>query len=166
MQTWRAILSFFVHRSQWRKHRLWVCSRLLSCWLRVLIEHRVCTISVVEWYKGCWNHAHYFERVQKDIRAILLINKTGMLINAGIALGFFTGSGDIIPFSVDLSDFCRSFMEERISTIKIYISHHVLLVNEVYKVIKKTVFLTFGAQFDTRSSSGCKLEWFASFVGS
>ena len=159
-------IPFFVDRSQWREHRFWVCSRLLSCFLRVLIEHRVCVISVVEWYKSCWNHVRYIARVEKDIRAMLLINKTGMLIDAGNALGFFTGSGDVIPFSVDLSDFCRSSREERFTTIKFYISHHVLLVNEVYIVIKKTVFLTFGAQFDTRSSSGCKLEWFASFVGS
>ena len=47
-------------------------------------------------------------RVQKDIRAILLINRTGMLIVAGNALGFLTRSGNVIPFSVDLSDFCRS----------------------------------------------------------
>ena len=38
---------------------------------------------------------------------MLLINKTGMLMVAGNALGFFTGSGNVIPFSLDLSDFCR-----------------------------------------------------------
>ena len=71
---------------------------------------------------------------------MLLINKTGMSIVAGNALGFFTGSGKVIPFSVDLSDFCRSFSEERNVTIKIYISHNVLLVNEVYNVIKRNSF--------------------------
>ena len=89
---------------------------------------------------------------------MLLINNTGMLIVAGNALGFFTGSGNVIPFWVDLSDFCGSFREERNATIKIYISHHVLLVNEVYNVIKKTVFFKFGPQFDIRSSSGRKIE--------
>ena len=68
---------------------------------------------------------------------MLLINNTGMLIVAGHGLGFFTGSGNVIPFSVDLSDFCRSFRERRNATIKIYISHHVLLVNEVDNVIKR-----------------------------
>ena len=75
---------------------------------------------------------------------MLPINRTGMLIVAGNALGVFTGSGNVIQFSFDLSDFCRSFREERNTTIKTYISHHVLLVNEVYNVIKDIVFLTFG----------------------
>ena len=30
MQSWRAILPFIGHRSQWREHRIWVCSRLLG----------------------------------------------------------------------------------------------------------------------------------------
>ena len=67
---------------------------------------------------------------------MLLINRTDMLIVAGNALGFFTGSGNVIPFSVDLSDFRRSFRQESNTTIKIYISYDVLLVNEVHNVIK------------------------------
>ena len=73
-----------------------------------------------------------------------LINNTDMLIVAGNALGFFTGSGNVILFSVDLSKFCRIFREKRNATIEIYISHHVLLVNEVYNVIKRN------SLFDTR----------------
>ena len=88
---------------------------------------------------------------------MLLINKTGMLIVAGKAMGFFTGSGNVFPFSVDLYDFCRSFRQESKTTIKIYIRYDVLLVNEVHNVIK-TVLLTFGPQFDIRSSSGRKIE--------
>ena len=84
---------------------------------------------------------------------MLLINRTSLLILAGNALRFFTVSGNVIPFSVDVSDFCGSFREERYTTITIYLSHHVLIVNEVYNV-----FLTFGPQFDLRSSSGRKLE--------
>ena len=80
-----------------------------------------------------------------------------MLIVAGNALGFFTGSGNVTPFSVDLSGFCRSFREERNTTIKIYISHHVLLVNEVYNVIKRNRLLRFGPQFDILLSSGRKI---------
>ena len=76
-------------------------------------------------------------RFQKDIRAILLVDRTDMLIVAGNALGFFTGSGNVIPFLVDLSAFCRSFTEKRNTLIEIYISHHVLPVNEVYSVIKR-----------------------------
>ena len=66
-----------------------------------------------------------------------LINNTDMLIVAGNALGFFTGSGNVILFSVDLSNFCRIFREKRNATMKIYVSHHVLFVNEVHNVIKR-----------------------------
>ena len=71
---------------------------------------------------------------------MMFINNTGLLINARNALRFFTGSGNVIPFSVDLDDFYRSFREERNAAIKIYISHHVFLVNEVYNVIKRNSF--------------------------
>ena len=54
-----------------------------------------------------------------------------MLIVAGNELGFFTGSGNVIPFSVDLSDFSKSLREARNATLKIYITNHVLFVNEV-----------------------------------
>ena len=60
-----------------------------------------------------------------------------MLIVAGNALGFFTRSGNVIPFSVALSDFCRSFSEESKTKIKIYIGYDVVLVNEVHSVIKR-----------------------------
>ena len=79
---------------------------------------------------------------------MLLINKTGMHDKA---LGFFTESGTVIPFSVDLSDFCRSFREERNTTIKIHKSHHVLRVNEVYNVIKKS------SLFDIRTTIWSKI---------
>ena len=68
---------------------------------------------------------------------MLLINRTVKLIVAANALRFFTGSGNVILFSLDLSDFCRSFREESSTTIKIYISHDVLLINEVHNVIKR-----------------------------
>ena len=68
---------------------------------------------------------------------MLLINKTGMLIVAGNALGFFTGSGNVIPLSVDLSNFCRSFRQESNTTIKFYIGYEVLLINEVHNLIKR-----------------------------
>ena len=66
-----------------------------------------------------------------------LIHNTNMLIVAVNALGFFTESGNVSLFSVDLSKFCRIFREKRNATIKIYISHHVLLVDEVHNVIKR-----------------------------
>ena len=89
---------------------------------------------------------------------MLFINRTGMLIVAANVLGFFMGSANVIPFSVDLSDFNGSFREERNTTIKTYITHHVLLVNEVYNVIKRNNLLPFGPQVDIRSSSGRKKE--------
>ena len=68
---------------------------------------------------------------------MLLINKTVMPIVTGNALGFFTGSGIVIPFSVDLSDSCRSFGVESKTTIKIFKGYDVLLINEVHNVIKR-----------------------------
>ena len=59
-----------------------------------------------------------------------------MLIVAGNALGCFIGSGNVIPFSVDLSDFCWSFGLKNNTTIKIYIGHDALFLNEVHNVIK------------------------------
>ena len=63
-----------------------------------------------------------------------------MLIVAGSALGFFRGSGIVIPFSVDLFDFCWSFKVESNTTIKIYIGNDVLFINEVQIVIKRNNF--------------------------
>ena len=126
-----------VHPSQGREHRIWVFSRLVSCWLRVLIGHRVSITSVVEWHKSCWYHVPKIVRVQKDIGAKVHINRTIMLIVAGNALGFFTGSGKLIPFAVILPDFCRSFRVESNTTIKIYIGRDVLLINQVHNVIER-----------------------------
>ena len=61
-----------------------------------------------------------------------------MPIVTGNALEFFTGSGNVIPFSVDLSDFCRSFSVESNITIKIYFDHDVLFINEVHNVIERS----------------------------
>ena len=77
--------------------------------------------------------------------------------------GFSMGSENVIPFSVHLSDFCRSFREERNTTIKIYITHHVLLVKEVYNVIKRnSVFdiwatIWYNIIFRTQNRMNCKL---------
>ena len=60
-----------------------------------------------------------------------------MLIVTGNALRVFTGSGKVIPFSVDLSKFGRGFREESNTTIKIYIGHDDLLINELHNVIKR-----------------------------
>ena len=94
---------------------------------------------------------------------MLLINRTGMLIVAVNALGLLTGSGNVIPFSVDLSDFCRSFREERNTTIKIYKCYHFLLVNEVYNVIKRNSLfdirttIWYKIIFRTQNRMNCKL---------
>ena len=94
---------------------------------------------------------------------MLLINKTVMLIVAGNALGFFTVSGNVVPFSVYLFDFCRSFRQESNTTIKIYIDNNVLLVNEVHNVIKRNrlsdIRSTFWYKiiFQTQNRMNCKL---------
>ena len=67
--------------------------------------------------------------------------RTVMLIVAGNAPGFFTESGSLIPFSVDLSDCCRIFTVKNNTTIKIYIGHDVLIMNEVHNVIEENRFL-------------------------
>ena len=142
---------------------MWVCSRLLSCWLRVLIERRVCIIIVVEWHKSCWKHVPKIVRVQKDITAKLLINRTVKLIVAANALGFFTGSGIVILLSLDSSDVCRSFRVESHTTIKIYMRYDVLLINEVHNVIERynlfeslTTFC-YKINFWTQNRKNCKL---------
>ena len=63
-----------------------------------------------------------------------------MLIVTGNALGFFPRSGNVIPFSVDLSDFCSCFRVESNTTIKIYIGHDVLLIKEVHNFIEMNSF--------------------------
>ena len=60
-----------------------------------------------------------------------------MLIVAEIVLGSFTGYENIIPFSLDMSDFCGKFGVESNTTIKIYIGQDVLLINEVHNVIER-----------------------------
>ena len=67
---------------------------------------------------------------------MLLINKTVMPIVTGNALGFFRRSGNVGPFSVDVSDFCRSFRVESNTTIKFFIGYDVLLIKEVHNVIE------------------------------
>ena len=53
-KNWRAIPSFYC--PQWSEHRMWICSRLVSWWLRLLVGQRVSIISVVEWRKSYRNH--------------------------------------------------------------------------------------------------------------
>ena len=67
---------------------------------------------------------------------MLFINRTVTLIVAWNALGFFAESGYVLPFLVDLFDFCRSFEVDFFSTIKIYIGHY-NLINEVNNVIER-----------------------------
>ena len=66
-----------------------------------------------------------------------------MLIVTGNALGFFAGSGNVIPFSVDLSVFCRIFRVESNSTMKLYIGYDLLLINEVDNAIERNSPLKF-----------------------
>ena len=68
---------------------------------------------------------------------MLLIKRTVMLIVAGNAPAFFTGSGKEIPFSVDMFGFCRIFQVESNTTIKINIGHYVFFIIEVHNVIKR-----------------------------
>ena len=117
----------------------------LQLWL-TLISHTYHYLSMdieylsLVWLSDIWASGPNIVRVQKDIRLTLLINKTVTLIVTGHALGFFTGSGILIPFSIDLSGFCRSFRVECKTTIQSFISHDVLLINEVHNVIETYSF--------------------------
>ena len=150
---------------RWWDHRIWVCSRLVSFRLRVLIGHRVSIFSVVEWHKICWKHVPKTVRAQKDNTAMLLINKTVMFIVARIALEFFAGSGKVIPFSVDLADFCRSFRVESNTVFKIYIGLDVPLINDVHSVIERNCLfeilttIWYRIIFCTHNRLNCKLCW-------
>ena len=59
-----------------------------------------------------------------------------MPIFTGNALEFLTGSANV-------SDFCRGFMVESNSTIKIFIGYDVLLINEVHNVIERNSLFEF-----------------------
>ena len=86
-----------------------------------------------------------------------------MLIVTGNALGFLTGSGNVILFSVDLSNFCRSFRVEKNTIIKILLGYDVLLMNEVHNIIERfslfEVLATIGYKiiFWTQNRMNCKL---------
>ena len=89
-----------------------------------------------------------------------------MFIVAGNALGFFKGSGIVIPFSVDLSDLCSSFRVESNTIIKILIGHDVLLINEVHNAMESINLFEFMAIIGTKLPAGRKKEKRAIFVGS
>ena len=95
---------------------------------------------------------------------MLLINGTVMLIITWDALGFCTGSGNVFPFSVDLSDFCRNFRVESNTTIKSYIGTMFCFSMKSTLSSKETVFLKIWPQIDIRSAAGRKKEWIASLI--
>ena len=163
MQSWRAIPSFYCPSFGMKRTRIWICSSLVSCCLGVLIGHRVTINSVVQWHKSCWNHVPENVRVRRSIRAMMLMNRTVWLIVTGNALGFFKESGSVISFSVELSDFCRTFTVESNTTIKIFIGDHVLVINEMHKVIERNSVFEILARiwykiiFWTQNRMDCKL---------
>ena len=94
---------------------------------------------------------------------MLLINRTVRLIVAGNTPGFSTRSGNVIPFSVDLFDFCGNFRVESNTTIKVYISHDVLFIDEVHNVTGGNslfeILNSYGYEiiFCTQNRMNCKL---------
>ena len=66
---------------------------------------------------------------------MLLINTAVMLIVGGNAHAFLTRSGNVIRLLIDLSSFCRIFKAGSKTTIRIYIGHDVLFINEVHNDI-------------------------------
>ena len=94
---------------------------------------------------------------------MLVINRIAMLIVAGKEFGFLKESGTVIPFSVDMSDLCRSFRVESNTTIKMYIDYGVLLIDEMRNVIIGRCFLdnvtiiSYRIIFRTQKRFNCKL---------
>ena len=94
---------------------------------------------------------------------MLLIEKTIIMINTGNALGFCTGSGQVIPFSVDPSVFCGNFRVGSKTPSKIFIDHDGLLINEVHNLIEGNnlfkILTTNGHKiiFWTQNKMNCKL---------
>ena len=86
-----------------------------------------------------------------------------MLIVTGNALGFFTGSGKVIPFTDDLSDICRSFRVKSNNKNQIFTGHDVLFINEVHNVFEgNSVFeilatIWYKIIFWTQNRLNCKL---------
>ena len=125
--------------------------------------HRVSVIGVVEWHESCWNHVPWIVRVQKEIRVMLFISETVFLNSTGNALAFFTVSGNVNPFSIDLSDFCRSFRVESNTLIQIFKGHDVLLINERSQGHQKIQFfgvpvrIWYKIIFWTQNRLNCKL---------
>ena len=107
----------------------------------MLIGHRVPISSVVECHRSCWMHVLKIVRVDKDIRCMLFIERIVLLIVIWDALVFSIGSGNVSPFSVDLSHLCRSFSVVINTAIKMYISHKILLINEVHRVKERNRLL-------------------------
>ena len=67
---------------------------------------------------------------------ICKITKTVLLIVTWDTHAIFTGRRLVCPFSVDLYIFCRSFKVQSFTTIKIYIWHNDIFINEAHHVIK------------------------------
>ena len=68
---------------------------------------------------------------------MLLSNQTVVVNNFWEVLGFCTGSRNVFPFSVDLSNFCRSFRVKSDSAIKKHKGHDFFFINEMHHVIKR-----------------------------
>ena len=102
----------------------------MSCFLSVLIGHKIHICFLVEWQKGCSIHVPGILRFQIDVKGMLLIGRKVMLIVFWNAIVFSTESGNVFLFSVDLSD----FRIESITKVEIDTGHKVLLINEVHNV--------------------------------
>ena len=86
-----------------------------------------------------------------------------MLIFVAVALRLFTGSGNLVPFSVDLPDFCRSFRVKSNTTIKIYILNDVITIIEMHNIIEENSLFEilttvwYKIIFWTQNRMNCKL---------
>ena len=142
---------------------MWVCSRFVSCWLKVLIGHRVSINSVVEWHNMRWNLVPEIVRFREILELCWSSKEQLFWLVSGPHFGFSQDMEKKFPLSVDLSDFWRCFRVESNTTIKIYIGHDVLLINEVHNVNERNsvfeMLTTIGYKiiFWTQSRMNCNL---------
>ena len=115
------------------------CESVLGWWVvGWLIGHRVSIISVISDIRAAGKMSLKLYGFKEIVEVCCLSKEQLCWSMLEMNLSFSTRPGNLIPFLIDLFDFCRSFRIESNTTIKIYIGHDVLLIEEVHNV-KKTI---------------------------
>ena len=163
IQSWNAIHSFYCSFVAIVRTSDFICSRLVSCCLRLLHGERVSISRVVECYKNCCIHVVELCWLKKILEVCSSSKKTVTLIVTGDAIGVFTVSGSDFPFLVDLSAFLRRFRLESKTSIIIYLNHDVRVIGEVHCAIDRKCLLEsltifwYEINFRAQNGTNCSL---------